>query len=125
MALLCITDRVLVRVKDLTVEKADDVVWVRARVHTSRAKGKIGSVVIALSLSILIFFKKNLSVSECFACIYVCMWICICMSAGACRVQTRALYLLGLELQAFVSCLMLVLGMEHESCEKAVHTLNC
>lgn len=55
MALLCITDRVLVRVKDLTVEKADDVVWVRARVHTSRAKGKIGSVVIALLLSILIF----------------------------------------------------------------------
>ncbi|XP_029394547.1 aspartate--tRNA ligase, cytoplasmic [Mus pahari] len=33
-------DRVLVRVKDLTVQKADDVVWVRARVHTSRAKGK-------------------------------------------------------------------------------------
>lgn len=59
MALLCITDRVLVRVKDLTVEKADDVVWVRARVHTSRAKGKIGSVVIAFMLSILIF-KKNL-----------------------------------------------------------------
>lgn len=55
MALLCITDRVLVRVKDLTVEKADDVVWVRARIHTSRAKGKIGSVVIALLLSILIF----------------------------------------------------------------------
>lgn len=33
-------DRVLVRVKDLTVQKADEVVWVRARVHTSRAKGK-------------------------------------------------------------------------------------
>uniref|UniRef100_A0A8I6GK46 Minichromosome maintenance complex component 6 n=1 Tax=Rattus norvegicus TaxID=10116 RepID=A0A8I6GK46_RAT len=32
-------DRVLVRVKDLTVQKADEVVWVRARVHTSRAKG--------------------------------------------------------------------------------------
>uniref|UniRef100_G1K905 Aspartate--tRNA ligase, cytoplasmic n=1 Tax=Anolis carolinensis TaxID=28377 RepID=G1K905_ANOCA len=33
-------DRVLVRVKDLTGEKADEVVWVRGRVHTSRAKGK-------------------------------------------------------------------------------------
>uniref|UniRef100_A0A6I8S2B8 Aspartate--tRNA ligase, cytoplasmic n=1 Tax=Xenopus tropicalis TaxID=8364 RepID=A0A6I8S2B8_XENTR len=33
-------DRVLVRVKDLTVQKADETVWVRARVHTSRAKGK-------------------------------------------------------------------------------------
>uniref|UniRef100_A0A4X1SYR6 Aspartate--tRNA ligase, cytoplasmic n=1 Tax=Sus scrofa TaxID=9823 RepID=A0A4X1SYR6_PIG len=32
--------RVLVRVSDLTVQKADEVVWVRARVHTSRAKGK-------------------------------------------------------------------------------------
>ncbi|CAH2305404.1 aspartate--tRNA ligase, cytoplasmic [Pelobates cultripes] len=34
------SDRVLVRVKDLTVENADKTVWVRARVHTSRAKGK-------------------------------------------------------------------------------------
>uniref|UniRef100_A0A6I8S7R5 Aspartate--tRNA ligase, cytoplasmic n=1 Tax=Xenopus tropicalis TaxID=8364 RepID=A0A6I8S7R5_XENTR len=33
-------NRVLVRVKDLTVQKADETVWVRARVHTSRAKGK-------------------------------------------------------------------------------------
>ncbi|XP_062951015.1 aspartate--tRNA ligase, cytoplasmic isoform X1 [Cynocephalus volans] len=33
-------DRVLVWVRDLTVQKADEVVWVRARVHTSRAKGK-------------------------------------------------------------------------------------
>ncbi|XP_068923955.1 aspartate--tRNA ligase, cytoplasmic isoform X3 [Petaurus breviceps papuanus] len=33
-------DRILVRVKDLTVQKADEVVWVRARIHTSRAKGK-------------------------------------------------------------------------------------
>nr|XP_020012274.1 aspartate--tRNA ligase, cytoplasmic-like [Castor canadensis] len=33
-------DRVLVRVRDLTIQKADEVVWVRARVHTSRAKGK-------------------------------------------------------------------------------------
>uniref|UniRef100_A0A8C0XKJ5 Uncharacterized protein n=1 Tax=Castor canadensis TaxID=51338 RepID=A0A8C0XKJ5_CASCN len=32
-------DRVLVRVRDLTIQKADEVVWVRARVHTSRAKG--------------------------------------------------------------------------------------
>uniref|UniRef100_A0A5F9DJG7 Aspartyl-tRNA synthetase 1 n=1 Tax=Oryctolagus cuniculus TaxID=9986 RepID=A0A5F9DJG7_RABIT len=31
-------DRVLVWVKDLTVQKADEVVWVRGRVHTSRAK---------------------------------------------------------------------------------------
>ncbi|KAF7241757.1 Aspartate--tRNA ligase, cytoplasmic, partial [Varanus komodoensis] len=33
-------DRVLVRIKDLTGEKADEVVWVRGRIHTSRAKGK-------------------------------------------------------------------------------------
>ncbi|XP_012860441.1 aspartate--tRNA ligase, cytoplasmic [Echinops telfairi] len=33
-------DRVLVRIRDLTEQKADEVVWVRARVHTSRAKGK-------------------------------------------------------------------------------------
>ncbi|RMC18807.1 hypothetical protein DUI87_04703 [Hirundo rustica rustica] len=33
-------DRVLVRIKDLTVEKADEEVWVRGRIHTSRAKGK-------------------------------------------------------------------------------------
>ncbi|XP_075037050.1 aspartate--tRNA ligase, cytoplasmic [Mixophyes fleayi] len=33
-------ERVLVRVKDLTLQKADEVVWIRARVHTSRAKGK-------------------------------------------------------------------------------------
>uniref|UniRef100_A0A8B9BQT7 Aspartate--tRNA ligase, cytoplasmic n=1 Tax=Anser brachyrhynchus TaxID=132585 RepID=A0A8B9BQT7_9AVES len=33
-------DRVLVRIKDLTEEKADEVVWVRGRIHTSRAKGK-------------------------------------------------------------------------------------
>ncbi|XP_029419674.1 aspartate--tRNA ligase, cytoplasmic isoform X2 [Nannospalax galili] len=33
-------DRILVRVRDLTVQNADNVVWVRARVHTSRAKGK-------------------------------------------------------------------------------------
>uniref|UniRef100_A0A4W2F0S3 Aspartate--tRNA ligase, cytoplasmic n=1 Tax=Bos indicus x Bos taurus TaxID=30522 RepID=A0A4W2F0S3_BOBOX len=33
-------DRVLVRISDLTVQKAGEVVWVRARVHTSRAKGK-------------------------------------------------------------------------------------
>ncbi|XP_073503358.1 aspartate--tRNA ligase, cytoplasmic isoform X1 [Phyllobates terribilis] len=33
-------ERVLMRVKDLTLQKADETVWVRARVHTSRAKGK-------------------------------------------------------------------------------------
>uniref|UniRef100_A0A8C6TWL0 Aspartate--tRNA ligase, cytoplasmic n=1 Tax=Neogobius melanostomus TaxID=47308 RepID=A0A8C6TWL0_9GOBI len=33
-------DRPLVRVHDLTVAKADQLLWVRARVHTSRAKGK-------------------------------------------------------------------------------------
>lgn len=36
----CNSDRVLIRIKDLTVEKADEVVWVRGRVHTSRAKGE-------------------------------------------------------------------------------------
>uniref|UniRef100_A0A4W3HRR4 Aspartate--tRNA ligase, cytoplasmic n=1 Tax=Callorhinchus milii TaxID=7868 RepID=A0A4W3HRR4_CALMI len=34
------TDRVLVHVKDLTEEKVGQVVWLRSRVHTSRAKGK-------------------------------------------------------------------------------------
>uniref|UniRef100_A0A3B3DM72 Aspartate--tRNA ligase, cytoplasmic n=1 Tax=Oryzias melastigma TaxID=30732 RepID=A0A3B3DM72_ORYME len=33
-------DRTLVRVQDLTPEKADQLIWLRARVHTSRAKGK-------------------------------------------------------------------------------------
>ncbi|XP_006006252.1 aspartate--tRNA ligase, cytoplasmic [Latimeria chalumnae] len=33
-------DRNLLRIQQLTKEKADQVVWVRARVHTSRAKGK-------------------------------------------------------------------------------------
>ncbi|XP_048340454.1 aspartate--tRNA ligase, cytoplasmic [Sphaerodactylus townsendi] len=33
-------DRVLVQIKDLTGVKADEVVWVRGRIHTSRAKGK-------------------------------------------------------------------------------------
>uniref|UniRef100_A0AAY4EC74 Aspartate--tRNA ligase, cytoplasmic n=1 Tax=Denticeps clupeoides TaxID=299321 RepID=A0AAY4EC74_9TELE len=33
-------DRVLVRVEELTPEKADQLIWVRARIHTSRAKGK-------------------------------------------------------------------------------------
>lgn len=36
----CYADRVLVRIKDLSEEKADEVVWVRGRVHTSRAKGE-------------------------------------------------------------------------------------
>uniref|UniRef100_A0A9J7YYE5 Aspartate--tRNA ligase, cytoplasmic n=1 Tax=Cyprinus carpio carpio TaxID=630221 RepID=A0A9J7YYE5_CYPCA len=33
-------DRALVRVQDLTPEKAEQQIWVRARIHTSRAKGK-------------------------------------------------------------------------------------
>ncbi|XP_033870709.1 aspartate--tRNA ligase, cytoplasmic [Acipenser ruthenus] len=33
-------DRVLVRVQDLTPEKTDQLLWLRARIHTSRAKGK-------------------------------------------------------------------------------------
>uniref|UniRef100_A0A8C6VYY6 Aspartate--tRNA ligase, cytoplasmic n=1 Tax=Nothobranchius furzeri TaxID=105023 RepID=A0A8C6VYY6_NOTFU len=33
-------DRVLVRVQDLSPEKADQLIWLRARIHTSRAKGK-------------------------------------------------------------------------------------
>ncbi|KAJ8253319.1 hypothetical protein GJAV_G00211580 [Gymnothorax javanicus] len=33
-------DRVLVRIQDLTPKKADELIWLRARVHTSRAKGK-------------------------------------------------------------------------------------
>ncbi|XP_034042083.1 aspartate--tRNA ligase, cytoplasmic-like [Thalassophryne amazonica] len=34
------SDRVLVHICDLTPEKADQMIWLRARVHTSRAKGK-------------------------------------------------------------------------------------
>lgn len=41
MLFFCNSDRVLVRIKDLTVEKADEVVWVRGRIHTSRAKGEM------------------------------------------------------------------------------------
>lgn len=37
---LCEAERVLVRVQDLTTEKADQLIWLRARVHTSRAKGE-------------------------------------------------------------------------------------
>lgn len=48
-------DRVLVRVSDLTVHKADEVVWVRARVHTSRAKGKIDLMITALLIRTLTF----------------------------------------------------------------------
>lgn len=40
MGFFCNSDRVLVRIKDLTVEKADEEVWVRGRIHTSRAKGE-------------------------------------------------------------------------------------
>jgi hypothetical protein len=68
---LCITDRVLVRVKDLTVQKADDVVWVRARVHTSRAKGKIGLMVIALWMCIHFFLILM--------CISVLPVVCLCV----------------------------------------------
>uniref|UniRef100_A0A665UYK9 Aspartate--tRNA ligase, cytoplasmic n=1 Tax=Echeneis naucrates TaxID=173247 RepID=A0A665UYK9_ECHNA len=32
--------KALVRVQDLTPEKADQLIWLRARIHTSRAKGK-------------------------------------------------------------------------------------
>lgn len=37
---VCEPDRALVRVQDLTPEKADQLIWLRARVHTSRAKGE-------------------------------------------------------------------------------------
>uniref|UniRef100_A0A665UY63 Aspartate--tRNA ligase, cytoplasmic n=1 Tax=Echeneis naucrates TaxID=173247 RepID=A0A665UY63_ECHNA len=37
---MCVPDRALVRVQDLTPEKADQLIWLRARIHTSRAKGK-------------------------------------------------------------------------------------
>lgn len=40
---VCDADRTLVRVQDLTPEKADQLIWLRARVHTSRAKGEISS----------------------------------------------------------------------------------
>lgn len=48
---LCLlyADRVLVRIKDLTGEKADETVWVRGRIHTSRAKGKTASFDIVTS----------------------------------------------------------------------------
>lgn len=37
---VCEAERLLVRVQDLTPEKADQLIWLRARVHTSRAKGE-------------------------------------------------------------------------------------
>lgn len=43
------------RVSDLTVQKADEVVWVRARVHTSRAKGKNDLITKALLVRTLNF----------------------------------------------------------------------
>lgn len=52
-----IADRVLVRVRDLTIQKADEVVWVRARVHTSRAKGRIDLIIKALSVRTLNFLS--------------------------------------------------------------------
>lgn len=38
---LCEPDRALVRIQDLTAAKADQLIWTRARVHTSRAKGEL------------------------------------------------------------------------------------
>lgn len=52
-----IADRVLVRVRDLTIQKADEVVWVRARVHTSRAKGRIDLIIKVLSVRTLNFLS--------------------------------------------------------------------
>lgn len=46
---LLYADRVLVQIKDLTGEKADQTVWVRGRIHTSRAKGKTASFDIVMS----------------------------------------------------------------------------
>lgn len=46
VTLLCVCEleRTLVRVQDLTLEKADQLIWLRARVHTSRAKGEFMSL---------------------------------------------------------------------------------
>lgn len=46
---LLYADRVLVQIKDLTGEKADETVWVRGRIHTSRAKGKTAAFDIVMS----------------------------------------------------------------------------
>lgn len=45
---VCEPDRVLVRIQDLTPEKADQLIWLRARVHTSRAKGEFMSHIFVL-----------------------------------------------------------------------------
>ena len=47
---VCEAERVLVRVQDLTPEKADQLIWLRARVHTSRAKGECRSHKFSLQL---------------------------------------------------------------------------
>jgi hypothetical protein len=44
----------------LTIQKADEVVWVRARVHTSRAKGKINLMIMAFLIMILNFLSYKL-----------------------------------------------------------------
>lgn len=47
-------DRVLVRVQDLTPEKAEQQIWVRARIHTSRAKGKLLLTITQAHLEVLL-----------------------------------------------------------------------
>lgn len=92
----------LVRVKDLTVQKADEVVWVRARVHTSRAKGKFGLTVTALWMRIQ--FALNLHGCKCFP--GVSSYRCVYAWCSACRVQERAVARSpGLKGQGTVSCL--------------------
>lgn len=62
-ACVCEPDRELVRVQDLTPEKADQLIWLRARVHTSRAKGEITSPFVHL-LFFFCFFGLQLSLCE-------------------------------------------------------------
>ena len=38
-------DRVLMKVEDIDVDQADQLVWLRGRLHTSRSKGEIGRII--------------------------------------------------------------------------------
>uniref|UniRef100_A0A672K112 Aspartyl-tRNA synthetase 1 n=1 Tax=Sinocyclocheilus grahami TaxID=75366 RepID=A0A672K112_SINGR len=52
-------DRALVRVQDLTPEKAEQQIWVRARIHTSRAKGKRLLTITQAHLLLEVFLTKE------------------------------------------------------------------
>lgn len=54
----CETDRTLTRVQDLTTERADQLIWLRARVHTSRAKGEVAAQLCPPAVRFWTFLKQ-------------------------------------------------------------------